>query len=179
MDYPQNITKTVHLDLAVHNLCALNNSSAQNNQFSVHSIKSMHKHRAFKPVFAQKLSAFLPWREIKTVYNQKTIDPFQVHLASNGALTKKERDNIEDAIYGAFDHANKFKSGEITGQKIIEATKSNDADELKRLLNLSLEDGGLMVLRMTQKDKNGKSAIQIAEENKNQQIIEILHGLSK
>ncbi len=85
----------------------------------------------------------------------------------------------EDEIYEAFDHANKFKAGELTGQKIIEAVKANNADEVKRLMNLNADDGGLIILRLTQKDRNGKSAIQIAEENNNQEILSILHGQNK
>jgi ketosteroid isomerase-like protein len=85
----------------------------------------------------------------------------------------------EDEIYEAFDHANKFKAGELTGQKIIEAVQANNAEEVKRLMNLNADDGGLIILRLTQKDRNGKSAIQIAEENNNHQIIEILRGKRK
>lgn len=57
-------------------------------------------------------------------------------LKSYGALTKEERDDIEDLIYGAFDHASKVKVGDLTGHKIIEAVKKNNIDEVKRLLSL-------------------------------------------
>ncbi|MCX6313623.1 MAG: hypothetical protein NTX08_02665 [Sphingobacteriales bacterium] len=82
----------------------------------------------------------------------------------------------EDEIYEAFDHTNKFKSGELTGKKIIEAIKTNNIYEVKRLLSLSAEEGGLIILRLTQKDENGKSAIQIAEENGNKDILDLLRG---
>lgn len=82
----------------------------------------------------------------------------------------------EDEIYEAFDHANKFKTGVLTGQKILVAVKANNAEELKRLMNLPVDEGGLIILRLTQKDSNGKSALQLATESNNEQIIEILRG---
>ena len=82
----------------------------------------------------------------------------------------------EDYIYEAFDHANKFKAGELTGKKIIEAVKSNNADEVKQLMKLSAEDGGLIIFRLTQKDKDGRTALQIAEANNYQTKIGILRG---
>ena len=85
----------------------------------------------------------------------------------------------EDEITDAFDHANKFKAGVFTGEKIISAIKSNNISEVKRLVNLNADEGGLILLRFTQKDENGKTAIQLAEEGNNKELLEILRGQQK
>jgi ankyrin repeat protein len=84
--------------------------------------------------------------------------------------------DIEDEIYEAFEHANRFKFGVLTGEKIISAVKANNVLEVKRLINLSVDEGGLLILRFTQQDKNGKTALQIAEEMNYYEIIEVLVG---
>lgn len=68
----------------------------------------------------------------------------------------------EDIIYQDFEYANSYKLGEITGQKIIQAVKDNNVQEVKRLMSLPSEKGGLILLRMTAKDKNGKTAKDLA-----------------
>jgi hypothetical protein len=80
----------------------------------------------------------------------------------------------EDEIYDAFDYANKFKFGVITGKKIVAAVKANDVSEVKRLINLPVDEGGLLLLRFTQTDEYGKIAIQTAEEMDNQEILSLL-----
>lgn len=60
----------------------------------------------------------------------------------------------EDKIYEAFDGPDKFKLGVTTGLKIISAVKSNNIEEVKRLMTLSADEGGLINLRLTQKDKS-------------------------
>jgi len=82
----------------------------------------------------------------------------------------------EDEIYEAFDNANKFKSGVMTGEKILAAVKTKNIEEVKRLISLSAEDGGLILLRLTQKDENGKTAIQLAEEMNDNELISVLRG---
>lgn len=82
----------------------------------------------------------------------------------------------EEEIYDAFDHANKFKLGVTTGMKIITAVKANNIDEVKRLVNLSADKGGLIILRLTQKDEYGKSALQIAEELNSKDLIDLLRN---
>lgn len=67
MGYAQNISELVLSVSDVHNPCALNNRSAQINRIFVRYTKIMHKHCAFKSVFAQNLNVFGPLREIKTI----------------------------------------------------------------------------------------------------------------
>lgn len=83
---------------------------------------------------------------------------------------------IEDEIYDAFEHANRFKLGVLTGEKIILAVITNNVLEVKRLMTLSVDEGGLKILRLTQKDKNGKTALRLAEEMNNVEIMEVLRG---
>jgi len=45
----------------------------------------------------------------------------------------------EDKFYEGMNEANKFRLGEITGGKIIEAVIDNDVDEVRRLKNLSVD----------------------------------------
>ena len=82
----------------------------------------------------------------------------------------------EGDIYEAFDYANKFKLGAMIGEKIIVAVKSNNIEEVKRLLNLTAEEGGLILLWLTQKDENGKSAIQLAEEMNSSELTAVFRG---
>jgi hypothetical protein len=79
----------------------------------------------------------------------------------------------EDLIYQDFEYANSFKLGELTGQKIIQAVKNNDIAEIKRLMSIPADKGGLILLRLTAKDKNGKTAKDLAVDSKNEEIIEL------
>lgn len=80
----------------------------------------------------------------------------------------------DDLIYQDFAYANSFKLGELTGQKIIQAVKESNIPEVKKLLNLPSDEGGLILLRLTAKDKNGKTAKDLAIEANNKDIIELL-----
>jgi hypothetical protein len=79
----------------------------------------------------------------------------------------------DDLIYQDFEYANSFKLGELTGQKIIQAVKDNNISEIKRLLSLPVDKGGLILLRHTAKDRNGKTAKELAVDSKNEDIIEL------
>ncbi|MBK8551061.1 MAG: hypothetical protein IPL53_08405 [Ignavibacteria bacterium] len=52
-------------------------------------------------------------------------------------MTKEE----EDEFYDGMEEANKFRLGEMTGWKIIEAVKNNNVDEVKRLMTLPVDEG--------------------------------------
>lgn len=82
----------------------------------------------------------------------------------------------EDEIFDAFDQANSHKFGTLTGQKIISAVKSNNPAEVKRLISLPVNEGGLILLRLIQKDETGKTALEIAQELQNEEVISILLG---
>jgi hypothetical protein len=79
----------------------------------------------------------------------------------------------EDLIYQDFEYANSFKLGELTGQKIIKAINENNINEIKRLMSLPVDKGGLILLRLTAKDKNGKTAKDLATETNNEEIIHL------
>jgi hypothetical protein len=79
----------------------------------------------------------------------------------------------EDLIYQDFEYANSFKLGELTGQKIIQAINENNIDEIRRLMSLPVDKGGLILLRLTAKDKNGKTAKDLAIESKDKEIIQL------
>lgn len=79
----------------------------------------------------------------------------------------------DDLIYRDFEYANSFKLGELTGQKIIKAVKGKNIEEIKRLMKLPVDEGGLILLRLTAKDKNGKTAKELATDSENKEIIDI------
>ena len=79
----------------------------------------------------------------------------------------------DNLIYQDFEYANSFKLGELTGQKIIQAVNDNNISEIKRLLSLPADKGGLILLRLTAKDKNGKTAKDLAVDSNNEEIIEL------
>jgi hypothetical protein len=79
----------------------------------------------------------------------------------------------DDLIYRDFEYANFFKLGELTGQKIIQAVKGKNIEEIKRLMKLPVDEGGLILLRLTAKDKNGKTAKVLALDSENKEIIDL------
>ena len=79
----------------------------------------------------------------------------------------------DDLIYRDFEYANSFKLGELTGQKIIKAVKGKNIEEIKRLMKLPVDEGGLILLRLTAKDKNGKTAKVLALDSENKEIIDL------
>lgn len=83
-------------------------------------------------------------------------------------------DKCEEEIYDAFEHANRFKAGVLTGQKVIQAVKLNHPEEVELLINLSVDEGGLLLLRFNQLDVDGRTAMQIAEDDGNSVILNIL-----
>jgi hypothetical protein len=79
----------------------------------------------------------------------------------------------DDLIYRDFEYANSFKLGELIGQKIIQAVNEKNIDEIIRLMKLPVDEGGLLLLRRTAKDKNGKTAKELALNSKNKEIIDL------
>jgi hypothetical protein len=51
----------------------------------------------------------------------------------------------------------------ITGNNIIQALRKGDIAEVRRLINLSVKEGGYILLRLTQKDEAGKTVAELAE----------------
>ncbi|MCZ7603070.1 MAG: hypothetical protein M5R37_09380 [Melioribacteraceae bacterium] len=80
-----------------------------------------------------------------------------------------------DKIYDAFNSANEVKMSNLTGRKIIRAVKERNVDEVKKLLNLSLDDGGPLLFRLTVQDEEGKTALEIAKEEGYTEIITLLN----
>lgn len=79
----------------------------------------------------------------------------------------------EDLINQDFEYADNFKLGKLTGQKIIIAVKDRKIDEIKKLINLPVEKGGLILLRLIEKDVSGKTAKDYAIESGENEIIEL------
>jgi hypothetical protein len=76
----------------------------------------------------------------------------------------------EDQIYRDFEYANSFKLGELIGQKLIQSVKNQNLNEIKKLLSLPVDEGGLILLRLTAKDKYGETAKDIALKSNNEEI---------
>lgn len=84
-----------------------------------------------------------------------------------------------DKIYDAFNSANEIKMSKLAGKQIIHAVKGRSVEEVKRLLNLSLDDGGPLLFRLTVRDEEGKTALEIAREKGYKEIITLLSSNEK
>ena len=88
-------------------------------------------------------------------------------------MNQKSIEMNEDLIYQDFEYADNFKLGKLTGRKIIIAMKDRKIDEIKKLINLPVEKGGLILLRLIEKDVSGKTAKDYAIESGENEIIEL------
>jgi len=79
-----------------------------------------------------------------------------------------------DSYYDAMSEVDKIKLGNSTGDKILYAAKMGDLEEIKRLMALSADKGGLLLLRLLAKDENGCSALDLATINGHKEIVDYL-----
>jgi len=83
-------------------------------------------------------------------------------------------DSDWDEIYQGMDAANDIKFGGYYGQKLLEAVAKGDVEQVREILSLPREKGGILIVRLAQTDQNGKTALDIAKEKGNEEIIKIL-----
>ncbi len=87
-------------------------------------------------------------------------------------------DEIEDAtwdkIYEGFDAANDVKFGTLYGQKLLQAISDNDQDKIKDIISMPREKAGILLLRLTQSDVNGNSALHLGVMTGNLGMVKLL-----
>lgn len=83
-------------------------------------------------------------------------------------------DEWEDSYYSEMEDISRIQTAHVTAQKIFRAIELNDFAEFKRLYGLDAEQGGLILWRLTAKNKEGKSFLELAEEFKRDEIIKFL-----
>jgi ankyrin repeat protein len=83
-------------------------------------------------------------------------------------------DEIWDIIYSGMEEANKFRSGLISGEKLLKAAKEGNYEEVNKIMTQPVETGGLLFLRLIAHNVEGKTALQLAAENGHKTIVEYL-----
>lgn len=83
-------------------------------------------------------------------------------------------ENLEDGYYSAMDDISKIQTAHLTANKMFKAIRINDFEEFKRLYKLDSEKGGLILHRLTAKNKTEETFLEFAEKLNRSEIIEYL-----
>jgi ankyrin repeat protein len=112
----------------------------------------------------------------KTPLEYASSEEIEELLRRHGCETS---DEIWDIIYSGMEEANKFRFGIISGEKLLKAAKEGNYEEVKKIINQPVETGGLLISRLTARNVDGKTALQLAAENGHKTIVELLlsHGM--
>jgi hypothetical protein len=87
-------------------------------------------------------------------------------------MSKLERE--ESNYYSEMEDISRIQTAHFTAQKMFKAIELNDISEFKRLYDLDAEKGGLILWRLTAKNKEGKSFLELAKEMERNEIINFL-----
>jgi ankyrin repeat protein len=104
----------------------------------------------------------------KTPLEYASTEDFYRYLRDNKAETY---DEIWDDIYSGVESTNQIRFGLISGDRLFEAVKCGDLDSVKNVMSLSVDDGGLLLLRLIAKDFQGNSPLHIAAEKGHKEIV--------
>jgi len=89
-------------------------------------------------------------------------------------MKANSEDKIWDSIYEGMSEANKIKFGHIYGEKLLKAAGQGDLHTIKEIMSLPVETGGLLMLRLIAKDKDGNTALHLAVAQGHGEIVEYL-----
>jgi len=85
-------------------------------------------------------------------------------------------DDWEEKYYSEMEDISRIQTAHYTAQKMFRAIELNDISEFKRLYHLDAEQGGLLLWRLTAKNKEGKSFLELAEEMGRTEIVNFLNN---
>lgn len=83
-------------------------------------------------------------------------------------------DSDWDEIYKGMEAANDIKFGDFYGHKLLDAAAAGDIRQVKEIMSLPREKGGILLVRLLQKDENGNSALHLAVMSGNKEVVEYL-----
>ncbi len=81
-------------------------------------------------------------------------------------------DSLWDEVYTGMEAANDIKFADYYGHKLLEAAVKGDIKLVKEIMSLPREKGGILLVRLTQKDESGNSALHLAVMGGNKEVIE-------
>ena len=81
-------------------------------------------------------------------------------------------DSDWDEIYAGMEAANDIKFADYYGHKLLEAVATGDINLVKEIMSLPREKGGILLVRLIQKDENGNSALHLAVRSGNKEVVE-------
>lgn len=109
--------------------------------------------------------------ENKTAIDIATDEEIISLLRKAGA---KSNDEIMESINQAQSEVRRFQEGHYYGETLLEASKNGDYEKVREIITMPVEKGGLLLLRFTARNKEGKSALHLAAENGHIAIVECL-----
>ena len=83
-------------------------------------------------------------------------------------------DEWDNSYYSEMEDISRIQKAHVTAQKMFRDIELNDFAEFKRLYGLDAEQGGLILWRLTAKNKEGKSFLELAEEMGRKEIVDFL-----
>lgn len=109
--------------------------------------------------------------ENKTAIDIATDEEIISLLRKAGA---ESSDEIMESINHAQSEVRRFQEGHYYGEALLEASKDGDYEKVREIITMPVEKGGLLLLRFTACNKEGKSALHLAAENGHIAIVEYL-----
>lgn len=89
-------------------------------------------------------------------------------------MKDNSEDKIWDSIYEGMGEANKIKFGQIYGEKLLKAASQGDLRAIKEIMSLPAEKGGLLMLRLIAKDREGNTTLHLAVAQGHREVVEYL-----
>jgi hypothetical protein len=71
--------------------------------------------------------------------------------------------DLEESYYSEMEDISRIQTAHFTSNKMFKAFEQNNFDEFKRLYELDAENGGLILIRLIAKNKDGKSFLEYAK----------------